>query len=396
MQRLAVIPRRVVRRPWISVRKVGPKSVAGLGALSPALVQAKRLGCKSGAEYTSKGWRCREQNPAVQKLKKYQDALRLKALAKKMAPKAKTTLRASLQRAAKLASAKRQAAPATETIKIGNIKVAPIPIDPGKDVAVVTANEESLVTTSESEDEGGIGFGTLLAGAAAVAAVGGIAYLLLRNKGGAPAAPARTSAKRSTRRSSPRSTQRSSSRSTLPSGTAVMPNRSGTTKQGRWWLYSADSGNYLLTTKHHGGGSVPIVIDDVTYGSAKRLGQVTAPWPRYASQADDLVQQVRGRTNPSKRRGSKKARRRSPSKRKAELPRERIQHGIDLFESKYGRRQLEDLGAAAASVGLDLNSFFRMVVKSPEIARDLKFLKKKGLSAREASVALQTALFRDL
>jgi hypothetical protein len=274
--------------------------------------------------------------------------------------------------------------------------VAPIPIDPGKDVAVVTANEESLVTTSESEDEGGIGFGTLLAGAAAVAAVGGIAYLLLRNKGGAPAAPARTSAKRSTRRSSPRSTQRSSSRSTLPSGTAVMPNRSGTTKQGRWWLYSADSGNYLLTTKHHGGGSVPIVIDDVTYGSAKRLGQVTAPWPRYASQADDLVQQVRVRTNPSKRRGSKKARRRSPSKRKAELPRERIQHGIDLFESKYGRRQLEDLGAAAASVGLDLNSFFRMVVKSPEIARDLKFLKKKGLSAREASVALQTALFRDL
>lgn len=270
-------------------------SFNGLGALSPALVQAKKLGCKLGAEYTSKGWRCREQNPAVQKLKKYQDALRRKALAKKMAPKVKTTIRASLQRAAKLASAKRQAAQPTETIKIGNIKVAPIPIDPGKDVAIVNANEESLVTT-ETEDEGGIGIGTLLAGAAAVAAAGGLAYLLLRNKGGS-AAPARASVKRSARRSSPRSTQRSSSRSTLPSGTAVMPNRSGTTKRGRWWLYSTPSGNYLLTTKHHSSGSVPITIDDVTHGSAKRLGQVTAPWPRYASQADDLVQQVRVRPN---------------------------------------------------------------------------------------------------
>lgn len=304
MQRLAVIPRRVVRRPWISVRKVGPKSVAGLGALSPALVQAKKLGCKLGAEYTSKGWRCREQNPTVQKQKKYQDALRLKALAKKLKPKVtKLTQRRAgellRQGRARVAAARASSSKAPpENVKIGNLTVAPIPIDPAKDVAVVTANEESLVTAEETadEDEGGLGIGGLLAGAAAVAAVGGIAYLLLRNKGGG-AAPARTSAKRSTRRSSPTSTRRSSSRSTLPSGTAVMPNRSGTTKQGRWWLYSTDRGNYLLTTRHHGGGSVPITIDDVTHGSAKRLGQVTAPWPRYASQADDLVQKVSMRTN---------------------------------------------------------------------------------------------------
>lgn len=288
-------------------------SFTGLGVLPKHLgqrkAQEKKLGCKMGAEYTSKGWRCREQNPTVQKQKKYQDALRLKALAKKLKPKVtKLTQRRAgellRQGRARVAAARASSSKAPpENVKIGNLTVAPIPIDPAKDVAVVTANEESLVTAEETadEDEGGLGIGGLLAGAAAVAAVGGIAYLLLRNKGGG-AAPARTSAKRSTRSSSPRSTQRSSSRSTLPSGTAVMPNRSGTTKRGRWWLYSAPSGNYLLTTRHHSGGPVPITIDDVTHGSAKRLGHVTAPWPRYASQADDLVQKVSMRENASKKR----------------------------------------------------------------------------------------------
>jgi len=307
IQRLSVLSR-VAMPVRLSVRKVGPRSMTGLGALSPALVQAKKLGCKQGAEYTSKGWQCREKNPAVAKKLKHAAALARKKMEKRIAATTQTTKAKKLtpQRAfellragrARVAAKKAQSTAPSESIKVGNIRVAPIPIDPGKDVAVVTANEESLVTT-EAEDEGGLGLGALLAGAVGVVAVGGIAYLLLRKKGGAPASsPRRSSAKRSTRSST---APISSARSTLRSGTAVLPNKYGSTKAGRWRLYSTQSGNYLLTTKSHASGPVPIEIDDVTHGSAKRLGQVTAPWPRYASQADDLVQRLLMRANASKR-----------------------------------------------------------------------------------------------
>jgi hypothetical protein len=72
----------------------------------------------------------------------------------------------------------------------------------------------------------------------------------------------------------------------------VRSNRFGETKRGRWVLHTTEEANYLLTTKGHGKGPVPILVQDVTNGFSRKIGEVTAPWPSYLSDADRVVQKA--------------------------------------------------------------------------------------------------------